>query len=327
MLKVVVIGSSEMASSLLLGVKEAGHEVVGFLRYERISISQPFLFLKDLFAPSDFFMLAKSQNIPEIKVKSVNSEKFRKIIRKLNADIVLVGTWGEKFSQKSIITPKIATINCHPSLLPTYRGPNPYMAVLMNGEEKTGVTFHLMDEKYDSGAILLQVEVPISFSDTGYTLKLKCVKVARDSLKTLLDGIENSSLNPIPQNENISSYYKRITSKDIYINFSMGANEIYNKVRAFHPWAFCYLKIKNEFLKIGYAQIVDLNRHEFFVKNKKYNLPDRYLGEKAGKILLKGDSWLLFSTIDKEKAILLEDVKLYGFCKGILTKKFISLLK
>jgi methionyl-tRNA formyltransferase len=107
----------------------------------------------------------------------------------------------------------------------------------------------------------------------------------------------------------------------------MSAFEIYNKVRGFSTWAFCYLKIKNNFLRIGNAQVVDLRENEFFIKNKKYKIPDRYVNAQAGKIISKGDDWLLCSTISEEHAILFYDVCLYGFCKQFLTKSFVSRLK
>ena len=212
-------------------------------------------------------------------------------------------------------------------MLPAHRGPNPYMSVLSKGEEKTGITFHLMDAHFDTGAIMHQKEVPVLFTDDGYTLKLRCVKTAREELKTLLDKMEQGSIVPIPQDETLASYYKRITPKDIYIDFSMSPQDIYNKIRGFRPWAFCYLKVRNQFLQINHAQIINLSQTSFMVKNKKYRMPDLYYSEKAGRVLAKGKDWLLCSTIDSEHAILLYDVKLYGFCKGILTKHFIKQLR
>lgn len=327
MLNIIIVGTGEMASSLLLGAKEAGHNVVGIFRRESISKNPLGKIFRDFFAPSDFFMLAKNAKITDIKAKSVNSEEFRREVRRLKADIVLVGTWGEKLSKKTIDTPKLATINCHPSMLPEYRGPNPYMAVLCNGEESTGITFHLVDNGYDTGAILLQKKVPILLSDDGYTLKLRCVQTARCALKELLDGVENGSIVPQSQNESKASYYPKITSKDIYINFSMDATDIYNKVRGFHPWAFCYLRAGKEFLKIGHAHVVDLRLDNFIVKNKKYRMPNVMPNINAGKILSRGENWLLCTTVEPNKAILLYDLKLYGFCKEILTKQFIYSLK
>ena len=92
MLRVVIVGSGEMASSLLLGVKEAGHKVVGIFRSERVNMPSISRCFKDLFAPSDFYMIAKTNKIPEIIAPSVNSQSFRDAIRQLKADIVLDGT-------------------------------------------------------------------------------------------------------------------------------------------------------------------------------------------------------------------------------------------
>ena len=327
MLNVVIVGSGEMACSLLLGVKEAGHNIVGFFRNERVSMNPVKRFFRDLFAPSDFYLLAKNYKIHEIKAISVNSEKFRREIRTLNADVILVATWGEKFSQKTINTPRLATINCHPSMLPKHRGPNPYMSAIVNGEDTTGVSFHLMDEGYDTGAILLQKEVPILFSDTGYTLKLRCAQTARFSITEILTGVENGNLNPEPQNESDASYYPRITNKDIYIDFSMDATDIYNKVRGFNPWADCYLRVRGQFLKIGHAAVVDLRLNEFFVKNKKYRMPEAASPLMPAKILKRGNNWLLCTTVEPNKAILLYDLKLYGFCKQFFTKSYLKNLK
>ncbi|MCQ2957446.1 MAG: methionyl-tRNA formyltransferase [Candidatus Gastranaerophilales bacterium] len=327
MLNVVIVGTGEMATSLLLGVREAGHNVVGFFRKEKALLPPFARMFRDLFMPTDFYLLAKKYKINEINAKSVNSEQFRKQIRKLKADIIIVGSWGEKFSKKTILTPKIATINVHPSLLPQYRGPNPYMMTISHGEKVSGVTFHFMDEHFDTGAVLMQQEVPIIDTDNGYTLKLRTVQIARGMLKELLPQIENGAINTIEQDENKATYFKRITHKDIYIDFSMGATEIYNKVRGFEPWASCYLKVKKEFLKIGHAQIVNLYENEFYIKNKTYKLPDRYLNVKEGKILARGKDWLLCSTCEEGNAILLYDLKLYGIVKQFLTKSFIKSLK
>ena len=90
MLKVVIVGSGEMSSSLLLGVKEAGHKIVGIFRQERVTTPTITRLFKDLFAPSDFYLLSKTYKIPEIKADSVNSQEFRNAVRKLQADIIFV---------------------------------------------------------------------------------------------------------------------------------------------------------------------------------------------------------------------------------------------
>ena len=128
MLKVVVIGYGEMFTNLIAAALDANCNIVGVLRKEMIKYPSWLRKMKDIINPSKDYNYIKSYNLPEIKgIDSVNSEKFRRKLIKLNPDIVLVGSWGEKFEKATYDIPKIATINAHPSLLPKYRGPNPYL--------------------------------------------------------------------------------------------------------------------------------------------------------------------------------------------------------
>jgi len=164
MLRVVIIGYGETASSLMLGVMKTRHKLVGIKRWEK---SNPLLgFLKDTLWPDQLTTLIKANGIKEIQAESVNSPAFLREIRALKADVLLIGSWGEILKKNAIISPKIACINCHPSLLPKHRGPNPYASAIIYGETKTGITFHLVDEGIDTGAVLLQKEIPITHEDT-----------------------------------------------------------------------------------------------------------------------------------------------------------------
>jgi methionyl-tRNA formyltransferase len=314
MLKIVIAGYGEMASSLILGSIESGHEIVGVLRWEKIH-SNPFLLkIKDIFYPSKFFSFIKSFNLYDIKAASINSEAFKKEILKLNPDIILVGSWGEKINKESFILPKVGCINCHPSLLPAHRGANPYYSVIKEGETKTGVTFHLVDENLDTGSILLQKEIEIYPHDTGGTLKARCCVIVRNAVKELFDGIEQAKLLPIKQDESKASYFPRIGTNDIVIDFSKSPEEIYNKIRGMNPWNHCYLQVGREFLKIGSAKIVDITNNSDFQPLKE------------AQIIEKGDNYLLISTIDSQKAILLSDLKLLGWYKSIFTKFYLKIL-
>ncbi len=144
-----------MFASLVLGSIEAGHQVVGILRHDRILLDSFWLKIKDIFAPSKDKSFIDAYNLNEIKAQSVNSQKFIKEALKLNPDIIFVASWSEKISQKVINLPKIGCINCHPSLLPKYRGPNPYAQVIKTVKKKK-YTFSFVDNNYDTGPILHQ---------------------------------------------------------------------------------------------------------------------------------------------------------------------------
>jgi methionyl-tRNA formyltransferase len=323
MLKVVIVGYGEMASSLMLGVMESGHQVVGVFRWERVN-SNPFsLMIKDVFNPSTFFSFLKSFNLYDIKATSVNGQDFKKEILKLNPDIILIGSWGEKINKGSFVLPKIACINSHPSLLPKHRGPNPYYSTIKEGETKTGITFHLVDESLDTGAVLLQKEVEILPDDTGGTLKTRCCVTARNAVSELLNGLEQALFLPQKQDESKATYYPRINNEEVIIDLNKAPEEIYNKIRGMNPWTHCYLKTKGEFLKIGNAKIVDITQNKIKIKDKIFDLAF-FQYSKQGQIILKGTNYLLISTINKQKAILFNDLKLFGTFKSLFTALYLN---
>lgn len=234
MLKVVIIGYGEMFTNMIAGTLDSGAEIVGVFRHNRVKYPRFFRWLKDIFNPDNDYNYVKSYNLREIKANSANSESFRKQLLRLNPDIILVASWSEKLKKETFVIPKIATINVHPSLLPKYRGPNPYMRTILNLEEKTGVTFHLMDENFDTGAILDQRTVQIDKTDTAKELKAKTVLVARGAVCELLEKLSEDIIFPIEQNERSATYYS--TEFDPEIMFAESSEKISAQIRCIHPW-------------------------------------------------------------------------------------------
>lgn len=248
MFRVVILGQGEMLTNLIAGTLDAKCKIVGVLRNEVISKHPIERFFKDFLLPSEEYSYIKSYNLPEIIVSSANSEKFKKELIKLNPDIVLVGSWGEKFKKEIINFPKVAMINVHPSLLPKYRGPNPYIHVIKNKEKKSGVTFHLIDENYDSGAILMQKTVDIFPEDTGKELKQKTVIAARGAVCELLQNLNEDLIIPLVQTESKSNYNPQIKDNDVMLDFSKAAEDIIAHIKGFYPWHKTYFAHKDKFV-------------------------------------------------------------------------------
>ena len=236
-MKIVVVGYGEMFSSIIAGIINSGHEIAGVFRHENV-LFPPFLrFLNDYIMPSQDRTFIRTLGLYDIKAKSVNSKKFRDEVKKLGADIIIVGSWSEKFSTETIQTPKTACINVHPSLLPLYRGPNPYARTIMAGEDKSGITFHLMSDKYDEGDILYQWVVNISQEETGLSLKLKCCEAVRKELPVLLKTIDEKLKTAQKQDDKKASYFPQLTLKDCILDFNKESSvEISRRIRALTPW-------------------------------------------------------------------------------------------
>lgn len=257
-MKVIVIGYGEMFASLITGVLDSGNEIVGVVRNENIIYSPLKRFLLDIFSPTSDKSFVDSLELNDIKIKSVNSLKFRKIVKRLGADIILVGSWSEKFSEETINSPKIACINTHPSLLPEFRGPNPYIRVILANKNISGITFHLMDNNYDTGKILSQVKTEIMPYETGFSLKLKCCELARNEVGNVINNLDEIIQSAIVQDEEKSSYQKQIDLSETILNFEKETSlDIERRIRAFTPWQNCYIPYNDEFFEFRSYKILN----------------------------------------------------------------------
>lgn len=256
MLKVIIAGYDKMLAALINGATDNGHEVVGVIRIDRVKYNRFTLFFKDIFAPSKDLSYLKSKKIKEIKANSVNSKKFKDFVLKSKADVILVGSWSEKFSIETIELPKYGTINCHPSLLPNHRGANPYFWQIYSGDTKAGVTFHFMDEKYDSGEILMQGSFDIAPYMTGGTLKTKTCKVAEVMVGQLLGDLEEDNIIPVKQDESKATYDKW-TSDLRVVDFSVESPiDIHNKIRAMRPFNYPVVNYKGITYRIKHSEMI-----------------------------------------------------------------------
>ena len=308
MLRVVVLGYGELAQSVLLGILRTRHNLTGIMRWQSQKPNKLIAFLRDTFIPDNLVSIIKANNLKEINAKNANSKKFIEQIKKLEPDVIIVGSWGEIFKKEVLSIPKVAFINCHPSLLPKHRGSNPYVSAIREGEIKTGITFHLVNEEIDAGDILLQEEVSISTEDTGKSLKTKCAFKAKEMVSILLDRLEKGHIIPEKQNESEASYYPLINDNDVIINWHEPAEFIHNQIRAFSPRLKCYSLYENDFLFIKSSKIVNLD--------KPVCTP--------GKIIKKTKKGITVSTKDAQKAIFVENIEVYGFLAGLWQKNYLQ---
>jgi len=300
-MKVVILGKGLMLANLILGAKDAGAEIVGVFRYENTCTNPIKLFLKDTFNPEPETTLIKELELNQIRLKSANSKAFRKLLISQNVDMVLVGTWRERIKKETFNIPKIGTINVHPSLLPKYRGPNPYMQTILHGEEYSGVTLHLMDERYDSGAILVQEKVKIFPSFTSKELREKSVVTARKLVRELITDLNDKIITPIKQVEKNASYFPNISGEERMIDFqTQTSEEIVRTVRALHPFLPVYIQHKNN----------------FFIANPYLTaaLPEKTDYANVGSIIDKNPKKHSITVVCKDnKAVRFSGLKLYRF--------------
>lgn len=297
-MRVVVLGKGLMLANIILGVLDAGHEIVGVFRYDYTSKSKLKIAMEDFFKPAPEITLIKKLKLSQIRLKSANSDAFRKLMIAMNVDIIIIGTWKERLTSQTFNIPKIATVNVHPSLLPKYRGPNPYMQTILHGEEYSGVTIHLVNNDYDAGAILKQEKVKIYDYDTSKELRERTVSTARKLVAEFFNDLNQKILTPVQQNEKYATYFPSITGEEMMLDFSIQtSDEISRTIRALHPFLPTYITHKNAYF------IVD--PYNFRISDKNFNIPPDTIISKNAK-----DCSITIVCKDK-KAICFKNLKLY----------------
>jgi len=285
MAKVVIVGYDKMLYSLIEGVQSRGDEILGVFRLDRIRNSRFKLFFKDIFNPSKDYTVIKSKKLYDIKGNSVNGDKFYQEIEKLNPDMIIVGSWSEKF--KSDILNLVPCINFHPALLPKNRGANPYFWSIYLNQKVSGLTIHFMNEKFDRGDIILQEAITIDENETGASLKEKTTRLAKVMVKELLDLFETKQIQPIKQNEDFATYEKQISAKEMVIDLNKSKEDVYRHLRALYPWCNPFVKVFRYYFEFSKYEFIELDEktknrktYEIVEKNKKY-------------LILKGSDFLI----------------------------------
>jgi methionyl-tRNA formyltransferase len=205
------------------------------------------------------------------------SQTLAKALDELKPDVVLLATWGE-ILPKSVLNahPSVAFINCHPALLPHHRGANPYTSAICEGEEQTGITFHVITPAIDAGDIILQQVVPIDPADTGGSLKGRCALVAQQSIAPLIHQLTEHGLTQAVAQDESGSYYPPITLTDGAIDWkNFSQRKVLNQIRGLQPWLDCYTTLQRPIF--GWKPFIIL---------QKAQVPsDDYLSQPEGTII------------------------------------------
>ncbi len=150
----------------------------------------------------------RSHNIPEHTPENVNDAAFLNFLCEQNVDLVVSIACPQIVREDLLHCPPKGVINIHGALLPKYRGKLPSFWVLANGEEKTGVTVHYMNEELDDGPIIIQKEVPIRPGDTLHSLVLRSkVQFGASALAEAVQQIESGRVRTTENSEEEATYF------------------------------------------------------------------------------------------------------------------------
>ncbi len=194
--------------------------------------------------------LSVARGIRVFQPEKIGSSENRAIFEELHPDFIVVVAYGQILPGWLLKAARFEAINIHASLLPFYRGAAPIPWAILRGEVVTGVTTMIMEEKLDTGPILLQKAIPIPIDKTAGELAETLSRVGAGLLIKTLDRLRENTLNASPQDEDKISWAPRITKEMAAISWEKRALDVHNQIRAMNPWPVAYTVFRDERLQI-----------------------------------------------------------------------------
>ena len=253
LLKIVFMGTPDFAVPVLDAIVKAGYDVAGVVTVP----DKPAGRGKKL-RSSPVKTYALEHGLKLLQPEKLRDESFLQALKEINPDLQIVVAF--RMLPKVVWEiPSKGTFNLHASLLPQYRGAAPINYVLINGESETGLTTFFIDDKIDTGSIILQQKLSIDEQDDFETLHDKMMVAGADLVVKTIEYIEEGNVKLIDQNDlieegEILKPAPKILKEDCKINWDQSVKQVYNFVRGLSPWP------------VAFTNFIDESGKEFYIK-------------------------------------------------------------
>ncbi|WP_339659754.1 methionyl-tRNA formyltransferase [Croceibacter atlanticus] len=239
---------------------------------------------------------AVKKGLKVLQPTNLKSEEFSEQLNELDPNVIIVVAF--RMLPKQVWQyPEYGTFNLHASLLPQYRGAAPIHWAIINGETTTGVSTFFIDEKIDTGEMILQKEITITPDETVGELHDKLMNLGCSTVTETLKLISEDTVTTTPQPQNITlkTAYK-LNNDNTRVDWSLPVNEVYNKIRGLNPFPVAYT-------------ILHQDNEELRMKLYKVRMQQEEHSKSPGTINIE-DSTLKIAA--KDGFILVEELQLPG---------------
>ncbi|WP_341199274.1 methionyl-tRNA formyltransferase [Croceibacter atlanticus] len=239
---------------------------------------------------------AVKKGLKVLQPTNLKSKEFSEQLNELDPNVIIVVAF--RMLPKQVWQyPEYGTFNLHASLLPQYRGAAPIHWAIINGETTTGVSTFFIDEKIDTGEMILQKETTITPDETVGELHDKLMNLGCSTVTETLKLISEDTVTTTPQlkDTTLKTAYK-LNNDNTRVNWSLPVNEVYNKIRGLNPFPVAYT-------------ILHQDNEELRMKLYKVRMQQEEHSKSPGTINIE-DSTLKIAA--KDGFILVEELQLPG---------------
>jgi methionyl-tRNA formyltransferase len=250
--KIIFAGTPDFAVASLAALVEAGHKPCAVLTQP----DRPAGRGKKL-AASPVKRFALEQDIPVLQPATLRDADAVAELKALQPDIMIVAAYGLILPQTVLDIPRVGCLNVHASLLPRWRGAAPVQAVILAGDERSGVCLMAMEVGLDTGPVFACDAFDIGEHETAGELHDRLAAAGGTLLIRHLRAIIDGSLAAIPQQDELATYAPKIRSADAELDWQQPASELERKVRAYNPVPGAWFMLGEERVKCWQALCVE----------------------------------------------------------------------
>jgi methionyl-tRNA formyltransferase len=303
-MNIVFFGTSEFAIPSLHEIINSRHKVLALVtqpdrkKGRNLKLSPP---------PTK--VLASTKGVPVYQPEDASGPQAIEYLKKLNADLFVVVSFGQILKKDVLGIPKFCAINLHPSLLPKYRGAAPINWAVINGDKATGICIIRLNDGLDEGDIIIKRPIDIKDEETSITLGEELAEYGARILLEAIDLIGYGKAAFEKQDSASATYAPKLKKEGGLIDWSEPAVRIHNKIRGFMPWPGAYTYSGKDVLKIWGTEVAN-NPDGENLKNGE--IADIIKGK--GIVVHTGSGSLIIKHVQREgKNILDSDSFLRGY--------------
>lgn len=250
--RVLFMGSPAFAVPSLLGLVEAGYNVVGAV----MQPDKPAGRGAAIHSP-EVKQAAEMQGIVTFQPESLRDDATHARLAAFGADVFVVAAYGKLLPKAVLSLPEHSCLNVHASLLPRWRGASPITAAILAGDTATGVTIMKLVPRMDAGPIIaVTPPVPIASGDTTGSLETTLATAGAALLTATLPAWLSGSLQATPQDEALVTNCSLVAKEDGHLGAGMSAEVAERAIRAYTPWPGAYVTYRAKRLGISAAHVV-----------------------------------------------------------------------
>lgn len=276
--RIVFMGTPDFATGCLKKLVDNHYNIVGV-----VTVADKPAGRGKKISQSSVKKYAQEQNLPILQPTNLKDPHFLKELEELKADLQIVVAF-RMLPEAVWKMPVLGTFNLHASLLPDYRGAAPINWAIINGDQKSGVTTFMIDDKIDTGEILLQKEVSISENMTAGELHDELLDIGAELITETINGLVHETIQPQPQPP-LDTFKKapKLFKENCKINWSDSLENIYNFIRGLSPYPGAWTELQ-------------LNQETYTFKILSANKIPQEHSHKIGSLIIEKKTFMIAIT-------------------------------